>query len=203
MEISGHILAGHPLNAARVRDGNPPANAIWPWSGGKKPVLPAFRRKFGIDGGMIAAVDLLNGIARYAGLEVIRVPGATGYLDTDYHAKGKYAIAALERLDFMYVHVEAIDEAGHLGSIEEKVKAIERFDEMVGIVLEGFDGIVAVLPDHPTPIEEKTHTADPVPFAVRGKGTDACSVFSEKEALKGGFGLLEGCSFLPLLLQEP
>ncbi|MDD1674799.1 MAG: cofactor-independent phosphoglycerate mutase [Methanomicrobiales archaeon] len=201
MEMCGHILAGHPINEARARAGHAPGNAIWPWSGGRKPALPLFRKKFGIDGGMIAAVDLLNGIARYAGMEVIHVPGATGFLDTDYHAKGKYALAALERLDFMYVHVEAIDEAGHMGSIDEKVRAIERFDEMVGIVLDGFDGIIAVLPDHPTPIVEKTHTNDPVPFAVLGKGKDACTRFSEKEAAKGVFGLLEGCSFLPLLLQ--
>ena len=101
---------------------------------------------------MISAVDLLNGIARYAGLEVITVPGATGFLDTDYDGKARAALAALDRLDFVYCHVEAPDEAGHLGSVEEKVRAIERVDGMLGILLDGFDGVIAVLPNHATPI---------------------------------------------------
>jgi 2,3-bisphosphoglycerate-independent phosphoglycerate mutase len=108
--------------------GKSPATQIWPWSGGKKLSLPLFQEKYGKTGGMISAVDLLNGIARCAGMEVIRVPGATGYLDTDYHAKARYAQEALKHLDFLYLHVEAPDEAGHLGSTEEKVEAIERID---------------------------------------------------------------------------
>jgi 2,3-bisphosphoglycerate-independent phosphoglycerate mutase len=151
---------------------------------------------------MISAVDLLRGIGRLAGMEVITVPGATGYLDTDYQAKARYALDVLKHVDFLYLHVEAIDEAGHLGSIEEKVKAIERFDEMVGTILAEFEGIVAVLPDHPTPIRIKTHTMCPVPFAILGKGSDGCSCFSEREAEKGSFGLIDAGGFLPLLLTE-
>ncbi|MDD4255547.1 MAG: phosphoglycerate mutase, partial [Methanofollis sp.] len=146
-----------------------------------------------------SAVDLLNGIARYAGMEVIHVPGATGFIDTDYQAKARYALDAIERLDFVYVHVEAPDEAGHMGGVEEKVKAIEGVDGLIGTILENFDGTVAVLPDHPTPIRLKTHTRTPVPFAIRGGVQDSTACFSEKEAAKGGFGLHEAADFLPLL----
>jgi 2,3-bisphosphoglycerate-independent phosphoglycerate mutase len=199
MEESRTVFASHPVTAGRVRSGKRPATMIWPWSGGKKPSLPPFRERYGLSGGMISAVDLLNGIARCAGMEVIRVPGATGYLDTDYEAKAHYAIEALKRLDFIYLHVEAPDEAGHLGSVREKVRAIERLDEVVGTVLDAVEGVIAVLPDHPTPIRLKTHTADPVPFAVRGLGTDDTIAYSEEEARKGSFGLMDAADFLPLL----
>ena len=119
--------------AGGIAAGKAPATGIWPWSGGRRPALPPFTDLFGASGGMISAVDLLNGIARYAGLEVIAVPGATGYLDTDYDGKARAALAALDRLDFVYCHVEAPDEAGHMGSVEEKVRAIERVDGMLGI----------------------------------------------------------------------
>jgi 2,3-bisphosphoglycerate-independent phosphoglycerate mutase len=132
-------------------------------------------------------------------MEVITVPGATGYLDTDYHAKARYALDAIRRLDFVYIHIEAPDEAGHLGSIEEKVKAIEKVDEVVGMLMDGFDGVIAVLPDHPTPIRAKTHTRDPVPFVVRGKGTDTTTVFSEKAAREGKFGMKKATEFLEFL----
>jgi 2,3-bisphosphoglycerate-independent phosphoglycerate mutase len=202
MEWSRGVYEDHPVNAARKRAGKPPATSIWPWSGGKRPALMAFQEKYGVSGAMISAVDLLRGIARLAGMDVITVPGATGYLDTDYQAKARYALDVLKHVDFLYLHVEAIDEAGHLGSIEEKVKAIERFDEMVGTILAEFEGIVAVLPDHPTPIRIKTHTRCPVPFAILGKGSDGCSCFSEREAEKGSFGLIDAGGFLPLLLTE-
>ncbi|MDI6718026.1 MAG: cofactor-independent phosphoglycerate mutase [Methanomicrobiales archaeon] len=199
MEASRRVFAHHPLNAARVRAGKPPATMVWPWSGGRRPSMPSFAEKYGLPGGMISAVDLLNGIARYAGMEVIRVPGATGYLDTDYQAKARYALAALERLDFVYLHVEATDEASHLGSLEEKIRALERFDGMVGTILDRFDGVVAVLPDHATPLRLKTHTRTPVPFAVLGRGTDGCGSFSESEAAKGMFGTMNATEFLPML----
>lgn len=199
MEISREIFSRHPVNLKRKMAGKPPATQIWPWSGGKKPSLPNFRTKYGLSGGMISAVDLLNGIAEYAGMERIRVPGATGYLDTDYQAKAKYALRALGHLDFVYLHVEAPDEAGHLGSIEEKVKAIERLDELVGTILDGFSGVIAVLPDHPTPIRVKTHTRDPVPFAVLGLGRDNTTRYSEREAAKGDFGLRDAQDFLNML----
>jgi 2,3-bisphosphoglycerate-independent phosphoglycerate mutase len=139
------------------------------------------------------------GIARCAKMEVIEVPGATGYLDTDYQAKARYAISALEHLDFLYLHVEAPDEAGHLGDVREKVLAIERVDAMIGTIMQGFSGIIAVLPDHPTPVRLKTHTADPVPFAVLGKGRDTTLTFSEREAARGGYGTIKATGLLPLL----
>lgn len=202
MEVSAEVFADHPVNLKRIGKGQSPATSIWPWSGGKTPTIPSFEERYGRSGGMISAVDLLFGIARIAQMEVITVPGATGYLDTDYEAKIRYALSALEDLDFVYVHVEAPDEAGHLGSLEEKVKAIERLDEVIGIALAEFDGIIAVLPDHPTPLRVKTHTSDPVPFAVLGKGQDESGSYSEREAEKGSYGLIRGPELLPLLFAE-
>jgi len=132
-------------------------------------------------------------------MELITVPGATGYFDTDYNAKARYALDAIKYLDFVYVHIEAPDEAGHLGSIEEKVRAIENVDHVVGTIREGFDGIVAVLPDHPTPIRIKTHSRDLVPFVVTGKGTDGTTRYSEKDAKSGMFGTKEATEFLSFL----
>lgn len=199
MEKSRGVFSGHPVNLARNAAGKHPATQIWPWSGGKKPAFPPFAQKYGKKGGIISAVDLLKGIGRCAGMDVIAVPGATGYLDTDYAAKARYALDAIRRLDFVYIHIEAPDEAGHLGSIEEKVKAIEKVDEVVGTILDGFDGVVAVLPDHPTPIRIKTHTRDPVPFVVRGRGTDGTTEYSEKSARSGGLGTMNAVGFLDFL----
>ncbi|MBP2133350.1 2,3-bisphosphoglycerate-independent phosphoglycerate mutase [Methanomicrobium sp. W14] len=194
IEISREVFKDHPVNKKRISEGKNPATQIWPWSGGKKPVLEDFRDKYGLSAGMISAVDLLNGIAKCAKMKTIAVPGATGYLDTDYKAKARYAVEALNDLDFIYMHVEAPDEAGHLGSIKEKVLAIERLDEASGIILEKAekskeDICIAVLPDHPTPVALKTHTREPVPFAILGRGHDECTSYSEKEVNeKGGFG---------------
>ena len=199
VEESRKVFVDHPINAARKKAGKTPATQIWPWSGGKRPALPLFYEQYGKKGGIISAVDLLNGIGRCAGMEIVTVPGATGYLDTDYDAKAKYALDAIRHLDFLYLHIEAPDEAGHLGSIEEKVKAIERVDDVVGTILDNFDGVVAVLPDHPTPIRVKTHTRDPVPFVVRGKGTDTTQRFTEREGKKGIFGTIDATDFLPFL----
>jgi 2,3-bisphosphoglycerate-independent phosphoglycerate mutase len=199
MAAAEEVFADHPVNRERIEAGKLPATGIWPWSGGRRPALPSFADLFGVAGGMISAVDLLNGIARYAELEVITVPGATGFLDTDYDGKARAALAALDRLDFVYCHVEAPDEAGHMGSVEEKVRAIERVDGMLGILLDGFDGAVAVLPDHATPVRLRTHTRQPVPVAVRGLGTDGTRCYSEREAEKGDLGRLEATALLPLL----
>ena len=199
MAAAEEVFADHPVNRERIAAGKNPATGIWPWSGGRRPALPLFRDRFGVEGGMISAVDLLNGIARYAGLEVIRVSGATGYIDTDYEGKARAALAALDRLDFVYCHVEAPDEAGHMGSIEEKVRAIERVDGILGTLLDGFDGAIAVLPDHATPIRLRTHTREPVPLAIRGLGRDGSCRFSEREAEKGDLGRLEATALLPLL----
>ncbi|MDO9549868.1 MAG: cofactor-independent phosphoglycerate mutase [Methanoregula sp.] len=202
MEKSRHVFDHHPVNAARKNAGKRIATRIWPWSGGHKPAFPLFSEKYGKKGGIISAVDLLKGIGCCAGMEVINVPGATGYLDTDYDAKARYALAAMEHLDFLYLHIEAPDEAGHMGSIEEKVKAIERVDGVIGMILDNFNGIVAVLPDHPTPIRIKTHTRDPVPFAVLGKETDSTSEYSEKAARTGGLGTKNAVDFLSYLFEE-
>ncbi len=199
MERAREVFADHPVNRRRLDEGKTAATDIWPWSGGKRPSIAPFREKYGLAGGVISAVDLLAGIARLAGMEVIHVPGATGFIDTDYEAKARYAVDALDRLDFVYMHVEAPDEAGHMGSVEEKVRAIERLDEAIGIVLDRPDTAVAVLPDHPTPIRCKTHTAEPVPFAVLGKGRDDVAAFSEREAKGGSFGLLQAPEFLSML----
>jgi len=199
MEKSRHVFDHHPVNAALKKAGKRMATRIWPWSGGHKPAFPLFFKKYGKKGGIISAVDLLKGIGRCAGMEVIQVPGATGYLDTDYDAKARYALEVMGHLDFLYLHIEAPDEAGHMGSIEEKVKAIERVDDVVGMILENFEGVVAVLPDHPTPIRAKTHTRDPVPFVVLGKGKDDTLEFSEMEARSGGLGTKSAVDFMGYL----
>jgi 2,3-bisphosphoglycerate-independent phosphoglycerate mutase len=199
METSRKIFDNHPINRARIREGKRPATRIWPWSGGHKPAFPPFVEKYGKKGGIISAVDLLNGIARCAGMEGISVPGATGYLDTDYDAKARYALDAIKHLDFVYVHIEAPDEAGHLGSVEEKVTAIESVDGVVGTIRDQFDGVIAVLPDHPTPIRVKTHTRDPVPFVVTGKGKDGSTAYSEAAGRSGGLGTRNATEFLEYL----
>jgi 2,3-bisphosphoglycerate-independent phosphoglycerate mutase len=199
VRMSREIFADHPVNKKRIADGKVPATQIWPWSGGKKPEFPSFEERYGVRGAMISAVDLLNGIARCVGMDIITVPGATGYLDTDYMAKARYAVAALETVDLVYMHVEAPDEAGHLGSTDEKVCAIERLDEAVGYILDHVDGIIALLPDHPTPLALKTHTSDPVPFAVMGMGSDEVDCYSEDAAEKGSFGLMDALDFILML----
>ncbi len=204
MVISYDVFSRHPVNKARVAAGKNPASMIWPWSGGAKPAMPQFAEKYHKTGAVISAVDLLFGIARCAGMEVVKVPGATGYLDTNYMGKAKAAVETLKGdVDFVYMHVEATDEAGHLGSLEEKIKAIERLDEAVGYILDNFDGCVLLMPDHPTPIAKKTHTNAPVPFAVLGKGTDAVSVYTEKEvAAKGSYGLVQATDLLAKIFAD-
>ncbi|PWR70054.1 cofactor-independent phosphoglycerate mutase [Methanospirillum stamsii] len=200
MKISEEVFAHHPVNLARLDQGKNPATTIWPWSGGMRPAIKPFIELTGLSGGIISAVDLLNGIGIYAGMEIVRVPGATGFIDTDYQAKARYAIEALKHLDFLFVHVEAPDEAGHMGDLKEKILAIERVDEMIGTIIKGFSGRITVLPDHPTPIRLKTHTAEPVPFAILGKDKDTTSRFSEQEGKTGMYGLLQGPSLIPLLI---
>jgi 2,3-bisphosphoglycerate-independent phosphoglycerate mutase len=175
MERSTAALAGHEVNEVRVSLGENPANMIWLWGGGTRPELPAFARIWGVSGAIITAVDLLRSIGMLAGLEILRVPGATGYLDTDYAAKGAAAAEALERLDLVVVHVEAPDEAGHGGKALAKLKSLERIDEeIVGplarLARERGDLRIMIAADHATPIEVRTHTAEPVPFLLWGPG---------------------------------
>lgn len=171
MEASTEVLLAHPVNKARQEGGKRMANSIWLWGQGKRPSMPTFREKFGLEGSMISAVDLTKGIGIYAGFEVINVPGATGWLDTNYVGKAEHALFSLKTKDIVYVHVEAPDEAGHTGDLKNKLKAIEDFDEfVVGNIMHGmkqFDEYrILVLPDHPTPVELRTHTSDPVPFII-------------------------------------
>ncbi|MBN2250749.1 MAG: cofactor-independent phosphoglycerate mutase [Candidatus Altiarchaeota archaeon] len=202
------MLGEHPINRMRVAEGKLPANMLWFWGGGGKPSMPSFREKYGLKGCMISAVDLLKGIAVYAGLEVINVPGATGYLDTDYAGKAACALSALERCDLAYLHVEAPDEAGHEGNYREKIKAIEAIDEKIlGRIsreLEGSEHAIALLPDHATPVEARTHTPEPVPFAIYKSSSegDAVGTYTEKAAKEGSYGLRQGIEFMDLLIKK-
>jgi len=186
---SKKILEKHDINKVRVDLKENPANMIWLWGQGTKPSLPSFTEKYGITGSIISAVDLVNGIGRTIGLEPIKVPGATGYYDTNYQGKADYAVDSLKENDFVFIHVEATDEAGHNRDIRAKITAIENFDKfIVGTVLSRFkkkkDVRMVVLPDHSTPISVGTHTADPVPFAIYGADIepDSIAVFSERSA---------------------
>ena len=205
MVRAADVFEKHPVNVARKAAGKNPATTIWPWSAGKKPAMPQFAEMFGKQGAMISAVDLLFGIAACCGMKIVKVPGATGYLDTDYMGKAKAAVEALQgEADFVYMHVEATDEAGHLGSIEEKIKAIERLDEAVGYILENFDGCVMLMPDHPTPIAKKTHTHEAVPFVVMGKDeADGVEVYTEKDVRENGaYGMMKAVDLLPMVFGE-
>jgi len=196
------ILANHQVNKIRMENGRPPANGIWFWGQGHAPEMPSFQDKTGLRGAIISAVDLLRGIGVYAGLEVIRVPGATGYFDTDYEAKAKYALEAIADVDLVYVHVEAPDEAGHAGLLDEKIRAIESFDgKVVGPALNGLKGMTSyrllVTTDHNTPLSVRTHTTEPVPFAICGTDISAsadkgASGFSEKSGREGSLEISEG-----------
>lgn len=202
IDYSYRSLAHLPVNKQRVAAELPPANAVWFWGEGRKPQLPLFQDKFGVRGGMISAVDLLHGIGKSAGLESIPVAGITGNFHTDFAAKGKAAIAALERgLDFVYIHVEAADECGHRGQVQEKVWSIEQIDRhIVGPVLCALDAFgedyaALLMPDHPTPLELLTHTHDPVPFALYRKGGSGNGALGYTEAHAASTGLLVDPAF--------
>ena len=171
--------------------------------------MQTYQQRFGLTGSVISAVDLIKGIGVNAGLDIIEVPGATGYLDTNYIGKAEYAIESLKDRDFVYVHVEAPDEAAHGGLLKAKIEAIESFDrDVVGTVLKNLDQIgdcrILVTPDHPTPVERRTHTSDPVPFVLfdsRYKQESNVSGYSEKEAASTGFEV-EGHELLPLMMDH-
>ncbi len=210
IEIMNHartVLQDHPLNGQRQRDGKSQANSVWFWGHGKSPRIGSYREKFGLSGAVISAVDLIKGIGVCVGLEPIRVEGATGFIDTNYLGKALAALAALERHDFVYVHVEAPDEAAHAGRMDYKIRAIEDFDrQVVGTVLEGIGkfGEYAILcaPDHPTPVNLMTHTPDPVPFIIyrggEGKGNGAAA-YDEEQARSTGL-FVEGYRLMEMLL---
>ncbi len=206
MDLSAEVLAGHPVNRARAARGELPANSIWLWGQGTRPEMPLFRERFGMRGAAISAVDLIRGLARLAGIDVIDVPGATGYYDTNYRGKGEAAVRALGRYEFVFVHIEAPDEAGHNGELGEKTRAIEMVDEhVVGPLLESSRaegaGLV-VASDHPTPLSVRTHTDSPVPFAACGEGIarKGGEGFSERAARATGVYHERGWELLPALI---
>ena len=203
---SQKLLADHPFNKQRVVEGKDPANSIWPWAGGYRPNMtpltvtyPQIKR-----GAVITAVDLIRGIGRLAGLRCINVEGATGLFDTNYEGKAQAAIEALKTDDFVYLHVEASDEAGHDGNLKLKLQTIEDLDRrLIGPIYEAVKNFdepvsIAVLPDHPTPVALRTHTNEPIPFLIYYPGIEADSIqtFDEIAAVDGSYGLFEGDGFI-------
>ena len=172
VEDSYEILDSHPINRRRRDEGHLPANMIWFWGESHLPAIPSFFNQFGKTGAVIAGVDLIRGLGRMVGLKVIDVPGATGYIDTNYLGKGQYAVRAMDHCDFVWVHVEAPDEAGHENDIDKKIEAIQECDEKVlgtildGVKKAGHDVRILLMPDHPTPIATGSHSADKVPFLL-------------------------------------
>ena len=212
MDKARVILKDHPVNKKRIKNGLKPANHIWFWGQGFAPRLERFEKRTGLRGAIISAVDLLKGISVYAGLEVVRVPGATGYFDTDYEAKGAYALSTIRNVDLVYVHVEAPDEAGHAGLLDKKISTIEAFDAMVvGQVLDGMrdsgEYRVMAVTDHYTPVTLRTHTTEPVPFAICGTGipvpTNSLGGFSEKSAEARGVLVTDGHELMQRFINVP
>lgn len=203
---SQELLATHPVNLKRVSGGKDPANSIWPWSPGYRPKMELLSQKYPAirSGAVITAVDLIRGIGHYAGLQCIDVEGATGLYTTNYEGKAQAAIEALKENDFVYLHVEASDEAGHEGNIDLKLKTIEYLDKRaIGPIYEAIKNwnepvAIAVLPDHPTPCEHRTHTAEPVPFLIYYPGIepDEVQCYDEVACRQGGYGTLEKDQFM-------
>ena len=206
---SQEILKDHTVNLQRIAAGKDPANSIWPWSPGYRPAMQTMQKMYGFkQGSVISAVDLIRGIGVYAGLEVIDVEGATGLYDTNYEGKAHAALEALKTNDFVYLHVEASDEAGHEGDVDLKIRTIENLDKRaIGILFEELQKwdepvAIAVLPDHPTPCAIRTHTNTPVPFLIYKPGQEPDSVtrFDEFSVLEGKHGILEKDEFIKELL---
>ncbi len=204
------LLAHHPVNLARLAEGKDAANSIWPWSPGYRPNMTKITETYPQikSGAVISAVDLIRGIGRYAGLRVISVEGATGLFDTNYEGKARAAIDALSTDDFVYLHIEAPDEAGHEGNLKLKLRTIEDIDKrVVGPVMEETARMkepvsIAFLPDHPTPCAFRTHTNEPVPFVIYKPGQTADDVltFDEDSCRQGAYGVMDGMDFLPAFL---
>jgi 2,3-bisphosphoglycerate-independent phosphoglycerate mutase len=188
----------------RRANGKQPANSLWPWAPGKKPRMKTLQERFGIRGAAITAVDLIKGLAIYAGMKPIAVAGATGLYDTDFEGKADAALDALEEVDFVYVHVEAADEAGHERDLALKIRCIEEMDRRLiqrvlqGLEKRGWENTVAVLPDHPTPIAHGNHTREPVPVAIRFPHLegDSVSQYDEESVKSGSLGLMAGSEFI-------
>jgi len=203
-------LKEHPVNLARMEKGLKPANSIWVWGHGRRPQIPTLAERFGVKGSVVCAVDLLKGLGLYAGLEVIDVPGATGYFDTNYRGKAEYGLRELEEKDLVFIHVEAPDEAGHSVDIPKKIETIETFDkEVVGTMLEGLrdsgEYRVMVLPDHATPISLRTHASDPVPFAIydsrRRRSWPSGMSFDEESVRRSGVAIEHGYQIMDAFMR--
>ena len=203
---SQELLAKHPYNIAKAAKGERQANSIWPWSGGYRPSMQTLMAQYPQiqRGAVISAVDLIQGIGKYAGLRIIKVPGATGLANTNYEGKAQAAIDALKTDDFVFVHVEATDEAGHDGDLDLKLRAIDYLDKrLIKPILEAInemqeDVCVAVLPDHPTPVEMRIHVNEPVPFIIWHKGIEPDEVqhYDEESCVSGSYGLLRLNEFM-------
>ena len=206
------LLKDHPLNLQRVKEGKEPANSIWPWGGGYRPAMAPLASRFPDiqRGAVITAVDLIRGIGRYAGLRVIDVEGATGLYDTNYEGKAQAALEALKTDDFVYLHLEASDEAGHDGNLALKLKTVRDIDNrLLAPILEQMNGFeeplcVALLPDHPTPVKLRTHTADPIPFCIYYPGIepDEVQTFDEEACKNGSYGVLYEDDFIVELMKN-
>ena len=209
IELSQAVLKDHPVNKRRIAEGKNPATSIWLWGQGVAPDMPSFKELYGLTGSVISAVDLVKGIGHYAKLKVIDVPGATGYLDTNYEGKVDYALKSLEEVDLTMIHIESTDETGHVGKAELKIQAIEDFDgRVVGRVLEGIkrfgDYKILVMSDHPTPIDLRTHVNEPVPFAIYSSEDESVKndsfVYTEKSASTSPVFISEGWKLLGMLI---
>jgi 2,3-bisphosphoglycerate-independent phosphoglycerate mutase len=209
---SRELLADHPVNRVRMEKGKNPANMIWPWSGGRKPDMPSFEQLYGKKGSIISAVDVILGLGLLGKMESLRPEGATGFLDTNYENKARAAVDMLRRNDFVYLHVEAVDECGHLGDLPNKIKAIEDCDSRLAkTFLEEYKKVhkdelrVMVLPDHPVPIKLRKHTRDLVPFMVAGAGVEgdpSIDRYLEKTCAHGRYQGLAGRQLMDLLFAD-
>ncbi len=209
MARSQQLFANHDINKVRRDLGENQVSSIWLWGQGKAARLERFEDRFGIRGATIAAVDLVKGLSKLVGFDLIDVPGATGYVDTDYKGKGSAAIEALEKYDLVFVHIEAPDEASHMGNVQLKKKAIEQIDrEIVGPVFEALqdydDYRILVMPDHPTPVSSCAHSAEPVPFAMAGSGISGVlhTAFSEANAARSGLKIDNGFELMEYFLKS-
>lgn len=208
---SREFLNDHPINKKRVNEGHNPANSIWLWGQGTKPSMPTFEDLYGVTGSVISAVDLVKGIGQFAKMNVIDVPGATGYLDTNYAGKVEYALNSLNEVNLTMIHIEATDETGHVGKAELKIQAIEDFDQkVVGPVLEGIkkfgDYRILVMSDHPTPIDIRTHINEPVPFAILDSKDESIKndsfVYTEDSASESDIFIQDGWKLMGMLLEK-
>lgn len=207
MEKSVAVLENHPVNLKRKAEGKRPANSAWFWGEGKKPELPLFSDMFGIKGAVVSAVDLIRGIGKLSGMEVAQINGVTGYIDTDFDKKAETAKDLLTRNDFVFVHLEAPDECGHRGEVENKVKAIELIDKKVLTplyeeLLKYIDFKILIMPDHPTPLSIRTHTSEPVPFMIYDSthAFDGADTFTEKTAESTGLYIKKSTELMPMFL---